>query len=149
MTSDPMSLRRGGKKLPMEDVCYYHWPLPGIDQVFTFWYFSWYFSASTRSNGIRYFLCGDIAVWSFWHLWWTWWRWCSQICKQVSLLFPSWVCSCQGLWLVICLFSTVFTDGVLWLYKINVVLIFFRVCFSFVLFYTCIYMFFCVVSCFF
>ncbi|KAI5423503.1 hypothetical protein KIW84_046449 [Lathyrus oleraceus] len=32
MTSDPMSLRRGGKKLPMEDVCYYHWPLPGLDQ---------------------------------------------------------------------------------------------------------------------
>ncbi|XP_007034676.2 PREDICTED: protein phosphatase 2C 70 [Theobroma cacao] len=32
MISDPMSLRRGGKKLPMEDVCYYEWPLPGIDQ---------------------------------------------------------------------------------------------------------------------
>ncbi|XP_058778511.1 protein phosphatase 2C 70-like [Vicia villosa] len=32
MISDPMSLRRGGKKLPMEDVCYYHWPLPGLDQ---------------------------------------------------------------------------------------------------------------------
>lgn len=28
-----MALRRGGKKLPMEDVCYYHWPLPGTDQV--------------------------------------------------------------------------------------------------------------------
>ncbi|KAG8499781.1 hypothetical protein CXB51_006566 [Gossypium anomalum] len=36
MTSDPMSLRRGGKKLPMEDVCYYHWPLPGIDQFGVF-----------------------------------------------------------------------------------------------------------------
>ncbi|KAK8474646.1 hypothetical protein V6N12_005728 [Hibiscus sabdariffa] len=32
MISDPMSLRRGGKKLPMEDVCYYQWPLPGIDK---------------------------------------------------------------------------------------------------------------------
>ncbi|KAI9195981.1 hypothetical protein LWI28_020010 [Acer negundo] len=32
VASDPMALRRGGKKLPMEDVCYYHWPLPGIDQ---------------------------------------------------------------------------------------------------------------------
>ncbi|KAI4317780.1 hypothetical protein L6164_025622 [Bauhinia variegata] len=32
MASDPMSMRRGGKKLPMEDVCYYHWPLPGLDQ---------------------------------------------------------------------------------------------------------------------
>ncbi|KAB2092499.1 hypothetical protein ES319_A02G035200v1 [Gossypium barbadense] len=36
MTSDPMSLRRGGKKLPMEDVCYYHWPLPGINQFGVF-----------------------------------------------------------------------------------------------------------------
>lgn len=32
LVSDPMSVRRGGKKLPMEDVCYYHWPLPGADQ---------------------------------------------------------------------------------------------------------------------
>ncbi|KAK4783120.1 hypothetical protein SAY86_007494 [Trapa natans] len=32
MASDPMALRRGGKKLPMEDVCYYQWPLPGQDQ---------------------------------------------------------------------------------------------------------------------
>ncbi|KAI3980010.1 hypothetical protein MKX01_042664 [Papaver californicum] len=32
MASDPMALRRGGKKLPMEDVCYYQWPLPGIGQ---------------------------------------------------------------------------------------------------------------------
>ncbi|KAK8571808.1 hypothetical protein V6N13_047452 [Hibiscus sabdariffa] len=36
MTSDPMSLRRGGKKFPMEDVCYYQWPLPGIDQFGVF-----------------------------------------------------------------------------------------------------------------
>ena len=28
-----MALRRGGKKLPMEDVCYHQWPLPGVDQV--------------------------------------------------------------------------------------------------------------------
>lgn len=33
MASDPMSMRRGGKKLSMEDVCYYQWPLPGLDQV--------------------------------------------------------------------------------------------------------------------
>ncbi|KAK7405883.1 hypothetical protein VNO78_07495 [Psophocarpus tetragonolobus] len=32
MASDPMALRRGGKKFPMEDVCYYQWPLPGLDQ---------------------------------------------------------------------------------------------------------------------
>ncbi|GFQ06386.1 protein phosphatase 2c 70, partial [Phtheirospermum japonicum] len=32
IASDPMALRRGGKKLPMEDVCYYHWPLPGMDK---------------------------------------------------------------------------------------------------------------------
>ncbi|CAO2821862.1 unnamed protein product [Amaranthus hypochondriacus] len=32
IASDPMSTRRGGKKLPMEDVCYYRCPLPGIEQ---------------------------------------------------------------------------------------------------------------------
>lgn len=32
MASDPMSTRRGGKRLPMEDVCYYRCPLPGADQ---------------------------------------------------------------------------------------------------------------------
>ncbi|KAI3786747.1 hypothetical protein L1987_40673 [Smallanthus sonchifolius] len=32
VVSDPMCARRGGKKLPMEDVCYYHWPLSGADQ---------------------------------------------------------------------------------------------------------------------
>ncbi|KAK7308823.1 hypothetical protein RJT34_05084 [Clitoria ternatea] len=32
MASDPMALRRGGKRRPMEDVCHYQWPLPGLDQ---------------------------------------------------------------------------------------------------------------------
>ncbi|KAG8373046.1 hypothetical protein BUALT_Bualt12G0130100 [Buddleja alternifolia] len=32
IASDPMAVRRGGKKLPMEDVCYYQWPLPGTNQ---------------------------------------------------------------------------------------------------------------------
>ncbi|XP_031096665.1 protein phosphatase 2C 70 [Ipomoea triloba] len=32
LASDPMSLRRGAKKLPMEDVSFYQWPLPGTDQ---------------------------------------------------------------------------------------------------------------------
>ncbi|KAK7343571.1 hypothetical protein VNO77_12402 [Canavalia gladiata] len=32
MASDPMALHRGRKKLAMEDVCYYQWPLPGLDQ---------------------------------------------------------------------------------------------------------------------
>ncbi|KAJ6981797.1 hypothetical protein NC653_025023 [Populus alba x Populus x berolinensis] len=36
MASDPMALRRGGKKLAMEDVCYYQWPLPGIPQFGVF-----------------------------------------------------------------------------------------------------------------
>ncbi|CAN1193151.1 Protein phosphatase 2C 70 [Linum perenne] len=36
MASDPMALRRGGKKLPMEDVCYYLWPLPGIHEFGAF-----------------------------------------------------------------------------------------------------------------
>ncbi|KAL7251861.1 hypothetical protein ACSBR1_013668 [Camellia fascicularis] len=28
-----MAVRRGGNKLPMEDVCYYHWPFLGADRV--------------------------------------------------------------------------------------------------------------------
>ncbi|BAU00803.1 hypothetical protein VIGAN_10243300 [Vigna angularis var. angularis] len=32
MASDPMAMRRGGKRFPMEDVCYYQWPLPGLNQ---------------------------------------------------------------------------------------------------------------------
>ncbi|XP_068661920.1 protein phosphatase 2C 70-like [Aristolochia californica] len=32
IASDPMALRRGGKKLPMEDVCYFQWPLPEVEQ---------------------------------------------------------------------------------------------------------------------
>ncbi|KAJ4910741.1 Protein phosphatase 2C 70 [Raphanus sativus] len=32
VASDPMALRRGGRKLPMEDVCYYKWPLPGVNK---------------------------------------------------------------------------------------------------------------------
>ncbi|KAL5701789.1 protein-serine/threonine phosphatase [Ranunculus cassubicifolius] len=36
MASDPMSFRRGGKKLPMEDVCYYQWPLQGVEQFGVF-----------------------------------------------------------------------------------------------------------------
>lgn len=33
VASDPMALRRGGKKLPMEDVIYYQWPLSGTNQI--------------------------------------------------------------------------------------------------------------------
>lgn len=33
IASDPMALRRGARKLPMEDVCFYQWPLSGLDQV--------------------------------------------------------------------------------------------------------------------
>ncbi|XP_073027034.1 protein phosphatase 2C 70-like isoform X1 [Primulina eburnea] len=32
IASDPMAMRRGAKKLPMEDVCYYQWPLRGTYQ---------------------------------------------------------------------------------------------------------------------
>ncbi|KAD5317848.1 hypothetical protein E3N88_17794 [Mikania micrantha] len=32
VVSDPMCARRGGKKLPMEDECFHHWPLSGADQ---------------------------------------------------------------------------------------------------------------------
>jgi protein phosphatase len=33
VASDPMAMRRGGRKLPMEDVCHYKWPLPGANKV--------------------------------------------------------------------------------------------------------------------
>ncbi|XP_074292209.1 protein phosphatase 2C 70 isoform X2 [Silene latifolia] len=36
IASDPMSMRRGGKKLPMEDVTFHQWPLPGADQFGVF-----------------------------------------------------------------------------------------------------------------
>ncbi|KAJ0230263.1 Protein phosphatase 2C 70 [Hirschfeldia incana] len=32
VASDPMALRRGGRKLQMEDACYYKWPLPGANK---------------------------------------------------------------------------------------------------------------------
>ncbi|KAF8077468.1 hypothetical protein N665_1034s0007 [Sinapis alba] len=32
VASDPMALRRGGRKLDMEDVFYYKWPLPGVNK---------------------------------------------------------------------------------------------------------------------
>ncbi|KFK26172.1 hypothetical protein AALP_AA8G212200 [Arabis alpina] len=32
LASDPMAARRGGRKLPMEDICYYKWPLPGANK---------------------------------------------------------------------------------------------------------------------
>ncbi|VFQ65244.1 unnamed protein product [Cuscuta campestris] len=32
LASEPMALRRGAKKLPMEDVSFYQWPIPGTDQ---------------------------------------------------------------------------------------------------------------------
>lgn len=44
LASDPMSLRRGAKKLPMEDVSFYQWPLPGTDQVITVELFIYFFS---------------------------------------------------------------------------------------------------------
>lgn len=36
VASDPMAMRRGGKKLPMEDMCYFQWLLPGADQFGVF-----------------------------------------------------------------------------------------------------------------
>lgn len=54
MASDPMALRRGGKKLPMEDVCYYQWPLPGVEQVFMLqdklWIYSYALLLETYHN---------------------------------------------------------------------------------------------------
>ncbi|XP_010420727.1 PREDICTED: protein phosphatase 2C 70 [Camelina sativa] len=32
VASDPMAIRRGGRKLPMEDVFHYKWPLPGANK---------------------------------------------------------------------------------------------------------------------
>lgn len=50
VASDPMALRRGAKKLPMEDVCYYKWPLPGMDQVI------WLFGVNPRLQNLYLYL---------------------------------------------------------------------------------------------
>jgi len=85
IASDPMAFRRGGKKLAMEDVCYYQWPLPGIPQVFLsidcFLFFSLFLRRDAnlfvRKAKWSKFL---LAVWSVWYLWWTWWSSCCKIC---------------------------------------------------------------------
>lgn len=84
VASDPMALRRGGKKLAMEDVCYYRWPLPGTDQVL---------ECDTilvvyKQMDYR-FLNFHIAVRDVWYLRWTWRRRCSHICQQVSLFMTT------------------------------------------------------------
>ena len=33
IATDPMALRRGGRRLPMEDVCICEWPLRGLQEV--------------------------------------------------------------------------------------------------------------------
>nr|GEW91933.1 protein phosphatase 2C 70 [Tanacetum cinerariifolium]GEW92316.1 protein phosphatase 2C 70 [Tanacetum cinerariifolium] len=53
VVSDPMSVRRGGKKLPMEDVCYYHWPLPGADQFGLFAIFDGHGGVAAASSASK------------------------------------------------------------------------------------------------
>eukprot|EP00268_Persea_americana_P038762 TRINITY_DN3838_c0_g2_i2.p1 TRINITY_DN3838_c0_g2~~TRINITY_DN3838_c0_g2_i2.p1 ORF type:complete len:692 (-),score=135.18 TRINITY_DN3838_c0_g2_i2:52-2127(-) len=53
MASDPMALRRGGKKLPMEDVCYYQWPLPGVEQFGLFCIFDGHGGANAAKTASK------------------------------------------------------------------------------------------------
>lgn len=64
VASDPMALRRGGKKLPMEDVCYYQWPLDGIDQVILP-FFNFLFSCVYKSDysGADCIFCSHTFTW--------------------------------------------------------------------------------------
>jgi len=41
VASDPMSYRRGGRPLPMEDVCLCQWPLRGALEVCLFPLLGW------------------------------------------------------------------------------------------------------------
>ncbi|KAL4556542.1 hypothetical protein LXL04_039198 [Taraxacum kok-saghyz] len=50
---DPMCVRRGGKKLPMEDVCYYHWPFPGAHQFGLFGIFDGHGGAAAASSASK------------------------------------------------------------------------------------------------
>ncbi|XP_058077706.1 protein phosphatase 2C 70 isoform X3 [Magnolia sinica] len=53
LASDAMSLRRGGKKLPMEDVCYYQWPLPEVDQFGLFGIFDGHGGAAAARSASK------------------------------------------------------------------------------------------------
>lgn len=50
---DPMALRRGGKKLPMEDVCFYEWPLGGVQEFGVFCIFDGHGGAAAASAASR------------------------------------------------------------------------------------------------
>lgn len=64
VASDPMALRRGGKKLPMEDVCYYQWPLDGIDQVIlAFCIFYFHVSRNQVIGSVVCIFCSDTFAW--------------------------------------------------------------------------------------
>ncbi|KAK8967123.1 Protein phosphatase 2C 70 [Platanthera guangdongensis] len=59
IASDPMSMRRGGKKLPMEDMCYCRWPLPDIEQFGLFCIFDGHGgvgAAGAASNNVCHFV---------------------------------------------------------------------------------------------
>ncbi|XP_057956765.1 protein phosphatase 2C 70 [Malania oleifera] len=53
IAADPMALRRGAKKLPMEDVCFYHWPLYGIDQFGLFGIFDGHGGAEAAKSASK------------------------------------------------------------------------------------------------
>lgn len=65
IASDPMALRRGGKKLAMEDICYYQWPLPGVDQVLSIISFS---DIYLHTSNDLLFLIFHVAVWNVRHM---------------------------------------------------------------------------------
>eukprot|EP00250_Pteridium_aquilinum_P018101 c23942_g1_i1 orf=405-1982(-) len=53
IAADPMALHRGGKRLPMEDVCFYEWPLRGLQEFGVFCIFDGHGGAAAASAASR------------------------------------------------------------------------------------------------
>eukprot|EP00268_Persea_americana_P038760 TRINITY_DN3838_c0_g1_i1.p1 TRINITY_DN3838_c0_g1~~TRINITY_DN3838_c0_g1_i1.p1 ORF type:complete len:586 (-),score=103.46 TRINITY_DN3838_c0_g1_i1:212-1969(-) len=53
VASEPMALRRGGRKLPMEDVCCYQWPLPGVEEFGLFGIFDGHGGANAAKTASK------------------------------------------------------------------------------------------------
>ncbi|ONK78018.1 uncharacterized protein A4U43_C02F13340 [Asparagus officinalis] len=53
VASDPMAMRRGGKQLPMEDMCYYQCPLPDVEQFGLFGIFDGHGGAAAAETACK------------------------------------------------------------------------------------------------
>ncbi|WZZ22021.1 hypothetical protein YC2023_123408 [Brassica napus] len=60
VASDPMAARRGGRELPMEDVCYYKWPLSGANKFGLFCVCDGHGGAGAAQSAINQYMFGII-----------------------------------------------------------------------------------------